>query len=76
MHGKAASENDVYGQAASQSEWLTDSLARWKAHAENTVKEQLAMAPPPVFSDDEAIAAILEGREPGTGSMFDIDSYS
>ncbi|MFY9959759.1 lipase family protein [Pseudomonas sp.] len=76
LHGKAASENDVYGQAASQSEWLTDSLARWKAHAENTVKEQLAMAPPPVFSDDEAIAAILEGREPGTGSMFDIDSYS
>ena len=76
LHGKKASESEVYGQAATHPEFLTENLPRWKAHPENTVKEQLAMAPPPVFRDDEVIAAILEGREPGAAVPFDIDSYS
>ncbi len=76
LHGKKASESDVYGQASTKPEFLTENLPRWKAHPENTVKEQLAMAPPPVFRDDEVIAAILEGREPGTGVAFDLDSYT
>jgi hypothetical protein len=76
LFGKKASESEVYGHAASKPEFLTENLPRWKAHPVNTAKEQLAMAPPPVFRDDEAIAAILEGREPGTGATFDVDSYS
>ena len=76
LHGKKASESEVYGQAATHPEFLTENLPRWKAHPENTVKEQLAMAPPPVFRDDEAIAAILHGRELGAAPAFDLDSYS
>ncbi len=69
-------EADVYGRFAGQPELLTENLLRWKAHPENAAKEQLAMAPSPVFRDDEVIAAILEGREPGTAPAFDLDSYS
>lgn len=71
---KKASESAVYGQAATRPEFLTETLPRWKAHPENNAIEQLAMAPPPVFSSEELIAALLEGREPGTVRPFDIDS--
>ncbi|WP_028620441.1 lipase family protein [Pseudomonas sp. Ant30-3] len=76
LHGERATVSKVYGQAANHPEFLSENLPRWKAHPENTAEEQLAMAPPPTLRDDEAISAILEGRAPGTGAAFDLDSYS
>lgn len=76
LHGERATVTKVYGHAANHPEFLTENLPRWKAHPVNTAVEQLATAPPPVLRDDEVISAILEGREPGTGATFDLDSYS
>lgn len=60
LHGKA-SENEVYGQVATYPESLTEILTHWKAHPKNTTSEQLAMAPPPMFFDDEAVAVYRKG---------------
>lgn len=76
LHGERATVTKVYGQAANHPEFLTENLPRWKAHPVNTAVEQLATAPPPAFRDAEVISAILEGREPGSGTAFDLDSYS
>lgn len=65
---------DVYGSAA-QSPELQATLQRWMNQKENNAKVQIAMIPPPVFSDREMIMAIIEGREPGSPPRFDIDSY-
>ncbi|MBV6826027.1 lipase family protein [Pseudomonas sp. PD9R] len=66
---------DVYGSAAQSSE-LQATLQRWMAHRENNLEVQIAMIPPRVFSDEEMLAAIREGREPGTFARIDIDSLS
>jgi pimeloyl-ACP methyl ester carboxylesterase len=65
---------DVYGSAA-QSPELQATLQRWMAHRENKVEEQFAMIPQPVFSDEEMLSAIMEGREPGELPPFDFDTY-
>lgn len=56
-------QEDVYGVLHAQPEQLAQSLARWKAHPQNRVVEQLAMAPRPRV-DDTLMAPIT----------FDIDS--
>jgi pimeloyl-ACP methyl ester carboxylesterase len=71
---KPASEEQVYGTLARHPELLTTNLPRWKAHAANTVPEQLAMTPPAVLTDDQAIAAIVGGHVIGAPYYLDIDS--
>lgn len=41
----SVSKKDVYGSLSEQAERLTQSLARWQAHPENRVAEQLTTAP-------------------------------
>lgn len=65
---KYASKADVYGSVAEHPELLSKTLPRWKAHTVNTAVEQLAMTPPAVISDEEAIAAIIG---PGRGAADD-----
>lgn len=77
---KKATGQKVYGNVASRPESLTLALERWKAHAHNTVAEQLAMAPPAPFDpvqasidDDNAIAVLISGYD--FNAAFDIDSF-
>jgi hypothetical protein len=77
---KKATGQKVYGNVASRPELLTLALERWKAHAHNTVAEQLAMAPPAPFDpvqasidDDNAIAVLISGYD--FNAAFDIDSF-
>jgi hypothetical protein len=65
-------EKTVYGSLATQPEWLAENLQRWLDHAENQVKEQLAMAPRRE-SDDELFASVY-GHAVGAPHDFDIDS--
>jgi hypothetical protein len=74
LHRQTVTEADVYGSHADQPEWVQDSLLRWQAHGENTVEEQLAMAPPPPEDHDAAIAAITGGHVVGAPYHLDIDS--
>lgn len=69
---KTVRAEHVYGSLAQQPERLATSLARWQAHPENRVVEQLAMAPEP--EDDDWMASIY--GLPPKGTPFDIDSMS
>ncbi|MBB6156869.1 hypothetical protein HDC30_004112 [Pseudomonas sp. JAI115] len=64
---------NVYGSFAQHAE-LDEHLARWTAHPENRIDEQLAMAPAAAESDHEVFASIL-GRPIGTPHTLDIDSF-
>lgn len=74
LHNQTVTEADVYGSYAEQPEWVQDSLLRWRAHPENTAKEQLAMIPPAPEDPDLVIAAITGGYAPGAPFHLDIDS--
>lgn len=67
---KTVRAEHVYGSLAQQPERLAASLARWQAHPENRVVEQLAMAPEP--EDDDWMASIY--GLPPKGTPFDIDT--
>lgn len=70
------SERDVYGTFAGQPTLLAEGLPRWRAHAENTALEQLAMIPPPADDPDQAIAELIGGYVIGAPRELDIDSYT
>jgi hypothetical protein len=74
LHRQTVTEAHVYGRYADQPEWVQDSLLRWRAHPENTAKEQLAMIPPDPEDHEAAIAAITGGFAPGAPFYLDIDS--
>lgn len=74
LHRQTVTEAEVYGSYADQPEWVQDSLRRWRAHPENTAKEQLAMIPPDPEDHEAAIAAITGGFAPGAPYHLDIDS--
>jgi hypothetical protein len=74
LHGQQVTEVDVYGSYVDQSEWVQESLLRWKAHPENIVQEQLAMIPPVAEDHDAAIAAMTGGHAVGAPFHLDIDS--
>jgi len=60
---KTVQEKDVYGSLSSQPERLSENLARWLAHPENQVTEQLATAPP-LDEDEEALMIAIFGDVP------------
>lgn len=74
LRDKRIGEADVYGLLAGLPELIEDDLPRWKAHGENSVEEQLAMAPPAADDDERAIAAITGGYTAGAPYLLDIDS--
>ncbi|MCY1428624.1 Lipase (class 3) [compost metagenome] len=61
----------VYGSVSAQPERLAEALARWDAHPENSVAEQLAMAPP---DEPDDLHALIYGRAIGAPYTLDIDS--
>ncbi|PCR92888.1 lipase [Pseudomonas fluorescens] len=63
---------DVYGRLSEQPERLAESLPRWKAHPENLVAHQLAMAPD--AAEEDPLLATLYGHKIGAPHTFDIDS--
>ncbi|WP_213941716.1 lipase family protein [Pseudomonas sp. dw_612] len=65
-------EKKVYGSLVTEPERLAENLQRWLDHAENQVKEQMAMAPRRE-SDDQLVASIY-GHAVGAPHDFDIDS--
>lgn len=68
----SVSGKDVYGSLSEHPERLAKSLARWRAHAENRVAEQLAMAPT-VNADIELVSG-ARGYVVGKPYMLDVDS--
>lgn len=65
-------EKDVYGSLAEQPEQLAHNLARWQAHPENRVAEQLAMAP--AMDDDGELIRGGHGYAIGEPYTLDLDS--
>ena len=61
----------VYGQLSTQPERLAQNLARWQAHPENQVAEQLAMAPE---DEEDGLMASIHGHTIGAPYTLDIDS--
>lgn len=68
----SVSEKDVYGSLSEQPERLAQNLARWQAHPENRVVEQLAVAPT-VDANSELIGN-AHGYVIGKPYALDIDS--
>lgn len=74
LRDKPVTERDVYGEYAGLPQLLEDGLPRWKAHAENSTGEQLAMIPHGRVEDERALAELL-GRPVRRGPYdMDIDS--
>jgi hypothetical protein len=74
LHEERVSEGQVYGLFAGQPALLEDALPRWRAHPENSAKEQLAMIPSAVEDNEQAIAAITGSHSVGAPFHLDIDS--
>ena len=70
----SVSEKDVYGSLSEQPEQLAHNLARWQAHPENRVAEQLAMAP--ATDDDGELIHGGHGYAIGEPYTLDLDSIS
>jgi hypothetical protein len=68
----SVSEKDVYGSLSEQPEQLAQNLARWQAHPENRVAEQLAMAP--AMDDDSELIRGGHGYAIGEPYTLDLDS--
>lgn len=68
----SVSEKDVYGSLVEQPEQLAHNLARWQAHPENRVAEQLAMAP--TLDDDGELIRGAHGYAIGKPYTLDLDS--
>jgi hypothetical protein len=68
----SVNERDVYGSLSQQAEELAQNLARWEAHPENRVAEQLAMAPT-TDTDIELISG-AHGYVIGKTYTLDVDS--
>jgi hypothetical protein len=73
-HKHTVTVADVYGSHADQSEWVQESLLRWRAHPKNIDHDPLAMIPSPPEDNDAAIAAITGGHAVGKPFHLDIDS--
>ncbi|WP_122567616.1 lipase family protein [Pseudomonas viridiflava] len=65
-------EKDVYGSLSEQPEQLAHNLARWQAHPENRVAEQLAMAP--AMDDGSELIRGGHGYAIGEPYTLDLDS--
>ncbi|QOD67341.1 hypothetical protein [Pseudomonas brassicacearum] len=72
LRNASVSEKDVYGSLAEQPEQLAHNLARWQAHPENRVAEQLAMAP--AMDDDSELIRGAHGYAIGKPYTLDLDS--
>lgn len=72
LRNASVSEKDVYGSLAEQPEQLAHNLARWQAHPENRVVEQLAMAP--AMDDDSELIRGTHGYAIGKPYTLDLDS--
>lgn len=70
----SVSEKDVYGSLSEQPEQLAQNLARWQAHPENRVAEQLAMAP--ALDDAGELIRGAHGYAIGESYTLDLDSVS
>lgn len=68
----SVSEKDVYGSLSEQPEHLAHNLARWQAHPENRVVEQLAMAP--TLDDDSELIRGAHEYAIGKPYTLDLDS--
>jgi pimeloyl-ACP methyl ester carboxylesterase len=63
---------DVYGSLAEQADQLAESLPRWRAHPENLLAEQLAMAPDHATHDP--LLTSIYGHTIGAPHTLDLDS--
>ncbi|WLH12939.1 lipase family protein [Pseudomonas hefeiensis] len=74
LRNASVSGKDVYGSMAEQPERLAQSLARWQAHPQNSVAEQLAMAP--IEDVDVEVIGGADGYAVGKRYTLDVDTIT